>query len=102
MRPICPVRSSRSNRAPGISSLYARPYDGFTIITLGWFENKDRAGTQWQEHWDPNVFLGVDGTYQTAVRNAVRDRACIGENTVIEFRIRIGPAEARASKKFPD
>jgi hypothetical protein len=43
------------------------------VGALGWFENRDGAGTQWQEHWDPNVFLGVDGTYQTAVRNAVRD-----------------------------
>lgn len=40
---------------------------------LGWFEKNDNLGTSWTEHWEPNIFLGVDGTYHVAVRTAVRD-----------------------------
>ncbi len=37
---------------------------------LGWFENN---GSSWTEHWNTSVFLGVNGTYQTAVRTQVID-----------------------------
>jgi hypothetical protein len=40
---------------------------------LGWIEKNDAAGTRWIDHWNPEVFLGVDGTYHVAVRTAVRD-----------------------------
>ncbi len=87
--PSDPTKSWRPHKItsgvpPGYKAVHGATYpdatgdfdgDGDTDVVgaLGWFENKDSAGTKWEEHWNPGVFLGVDGTYQTAVRNAVRD-----------------------------
>ena len=51
---------------------------------LGWIEKDNAAGTRWTEHWDPNVFLGVDGTYHVAVRTAVRDLNGDGYSDIVQ------------------
>ena len=51
---------------------------------LGWIEKDNAVGTRWTEHWNTNVFLGVDGTYHVAVRTAVRDLNGDGYPDVIQ------------------